>query len=172
MNNLLERERNLREANEALVRENHALKANWQYYEAELRRQQPYVLQLQHQVRALESEVRELRRRSSVDSGAAAAADSLRTKYTRVKNENEGLRQTVRHLKGKVHEAIDQRVRRLNEEIRRWSRRCDDMENRYGRVRAGMDVASARCEDLEVDNAELRRELAAYERVLRRHRLL
>ncbi len=186
MNNLLERERHLREANEALVRENHALKANWQACDYELRRIQPLIPQFQAQIRALEHDNRELRHSLDTNSDASERLREVRIKYTKVKNENEGLRQTIRHLKSQLQELIDERISRLletvhvlKEEVKEWRRRYEevgrsyeDIRNRYQRVRDGLDAANEKNAELQAENDGLRRSMLVYERILRRHRLL
>ena len=173
LNALLDRERMLREVNDSLTRENSALKANWQACDAELRRLQPIIPQLQAQIRHLEHENRELRRSVDSSGDAAERLRELRIKYTRVKNENEGLTQTVRHLQAQLRDAVDDRVGRLlekvqtlKEEVREWMRRYEnvsrgyeDQKNRCDRLRANLDTTLEKNARLEDENERLRRRL-------------
>lgn len=186
MDNMLERERNMRADIEMLSRENRSLKANWQAADQEYRRLAVLVPQLQDQVRVLGHENRQLRHSIDNDSNASERLRELRIKYTRVQNENEGLRQTVRHLKSEIHDAVDDRARRLRDtvdqlmvQVKEWRLRYEtsersykDIHNRYSRIKGAHDVALARNAELQDDNDRLEQTRIAYERILRRHRLL
>jgi len=179
MNNLRDRERWYREAYENAVRENHALKANWSTCDAELRRLQTWVPQLQHKVRELEHENRDLRRSLEDTGDCSEKLRETRAKNTKLKAENEAYRQTIVVLKDQVKRACDERVsglldkiRRLEDDILRWVRRDEDAQHRLTRMRASLDVANAKNEQLDAENVELERRVHAYERILRRHRLM
>jgi len=178
-----ERERNLREANEALTRENHVLKANLRTAEHDLRQHRAWVTQLQHQVRHLETENAELRRslegHTGVDERHRREMRELRHKNTRLENDNEGLTSRIRELTRKLRESVDDRVRRLTEEVNEltrqvneWHRRYEDLDRRYRRLRQNLDDYVLRNERLNKENCELRKTIGAYERILRRHDLI
>lgn len=178
-----ERERTLREANEALTRENHVLKANIRTAEHELRQHRAWVVQLQHQVRHLETENAELRRglegHTGHDDRHRREMRELRNKNTRLENENEGLTLRIRELTRKLRESVDDRVRRLTEtvhaltrEVNEWKRRFEDLERRYRRLGENLDDHVANNERLVLENRELRKTISTYERILRRHHLI
>jgi chromosome segregation ATPase len=180
MNSLIERERLLRAENEELRRENHALKANWQTCDQELRRLQVFVPDLQRRVQHLEGENRTLRRAlDAAEGNANEDYRKLRLKYTRVKNDNEklaaenntlrsdneGLVQSVGHFQTKLRDAVAE-VRELREQVRTWvdsfrreKRAVEDLTNRNERLRDGLDTANAQRDRLLEENADLRRRL-------------
>lgn len=178
-----ERERELREANEALTRENHILKANLRAAEHDLRQHRTWVAQLQNQVRYLETENADLRRSLESHSGGderhRKEVRELRKKNTRLENENESLTANIRDLTRKLCESVDDRVRKLTHnvnaltrEISEWRRRYDDLDRRYRRLCDNMDDYIASNDRLTQENRELRQTIGTYERILRRHHLI
>ncbi|TPX17136.1 uncharacterized protein E0L32_003254 [Thyridium curvatum] len=188
MNDLLRRERSLRERNEALLRENYALKANWTASDQEVRRLTAWVPQLQGRIQLLERENHELRRSVDHDADLEDQVRAARNKYTKARNDGEALRQQNRRLEHDKKGLAD-RVRELARDLadgQSWRDRYDRLDRsyrslfeRHAAMRTNFDKANgekealqARVDDLYDDNDALRRKVEAYERILYRHRLL
>lgn len=167
--NLVERERNLREVNDSLSRENSTLKTNLYNGDAELRRLQALVPHLQRENNALRSDNESLRR--SLDaatdhsSGHHHEVEKLKKKVRRLEKENEGLLARIRDLTRQCQDAVSDRIVELREAAAAWRRKFDDAEDRLIRVRReNYDQAAIIAEQGE--------RLTVYERILRRHGLL
>ncbi|KAI3392509.1 hypothetical protein diail_5644 [Diaporthe ilicicola] len=183
-NSLLARESALNEENEALRRENYALKANWRTCDEDLRRLQTHVPSLEATVRNLEHENHELRR--SFDHhhhhrGSGHSEDAmrrLRHKNTKLMNENDSLISRIHGLERDIRDGVGDRVRKLMQEIGAWRRRYDKLGFTVDGLQHNVDVLTDRNRRLE-EACELRarnerkamRDVDRYKAILRQHGL-
>lgn len=191
MNNILESERYLREENDRLRRENHSLKTNWHHSDQELRTFKAWVPKLQDQIRTLDQERKDLRRRSAESTGEMADdIRELRLKYAKKKTDNERLTQTIRALRTQLQNAVDERVSRLTAEVQELvdklgdlrvryqtlhrahddlQHRHHDLNGRYVRAVDALGMADHNRAELQAENERLRRMVELHERISRRH---
>jgi chromosome segregation ATPase len=167
-----ERERDLRDANAALTRENLTLKANLHAVEQDLRQSRNSVTELRQQVRRLAQENAELRRSLEAGGGSAERREirELRHRNSRLEKENDSLTRRVRELTREMQDAIDNRVRDLLRQISDWRRRYEDLDRRHQRMRENLDAYVLRNDRLANENEVLRRRIESYEDLLRRYR--
>jgi len=173
---VVERERHLRRDNDALKRENHALKhenqalaGKIQAGDAELRRLQGYVPQLEHANAALRAENESLRRSlEGVNDHAVAhhhEVEKLRKRVRRLERENEGLVARIRELSRQCSDSVADKIAEWRDAAHAWRRRFDEAEGRVVRLRReNADQA------MIID--EQKERLSVYERILRRHGFL
>ncbi|KKY32388.1 hypothetical protein UCDDA912_g07666 [Diaporthe ampelina] len=183
-NSLLARENDLSRENEALRRENSALKANWRTCHEDLRRLQARMPSLETTVRNLEHENHELRRsfdhhhHQQASSYGEDAMRRLRHKNTKLTNENDSLVARVRSLERDVREGVGDRARKFMEEINAWRRRYDKLSYTVDDLQNNLAVATDRNRRLE-EACELRarnerkamRDVDRYKAILRQHGL-
>lgn len=182
-NLLLARENDLSRDNEALRRENHALKANWRTCSDDLRRLQARVPSLEATVRNLEHEKHELRRtfdhrHHHASSYGEDAMRRLRNKNTKLINENDSLLARIHSLERDIRDGVGNGARKLMEEISAWRRRYDKLSYTVDGLQNDLVVASDRNRRLE-EACELRarnerkamRDVDRYKAILRQHGL-
>lgn len=182
-NLLLARENDLSRDNEALRRENHALKANWRTCSDDLRRLQARVPSLEATVRNLEHEKHELRRtfdhrHHHASSYGEDAMRRLRNKNTKLINENDSLLARILSLERDIRDGVGNGARKLMEEISAWRRRYDKLSYTVDGLQNDLAVASDRNRRLE-EACELRarnerkamRDVDRYKAILRQHGL-
>ncbi|POS69593.1 hypothetical protein DHEL01_v212014 [Diaporthe helianthi] len=184
-NLLLARDKDLSRDNEALRRENHALKANWRTCSDDLRRLQARLPSLETMVRNLEHENHELR--SSFDhhhhhhrtsSYGEDAMRRLRNKNTKLMNENDSLLARVRSLERNMRDEVGNGTRKFMDEIAAWRRRYDKLSYTVHGLQNDLAVATDRNRRLE-EACELRarnerkamRDVDRYKATLRQHGL-
>jgi predicted nucleic acid-binding Zn-ribbon protein len=166
---LVERERSLRETNDALARENQSLKTNLRNGDAELRRLQGWIPHLEHQIQGLRADNQSLRRSLDTASEHSAAhlqeAEKLRKKVHKLERENDTLIARIRDLTRQCQDALSDRVVELKEAVAAWRRKFDEAEGRVIRLRReNADQAAVIADQSE--------RLTVYERILRRNGLL
>lgn len=182
-NLLLARENDLSRDNEALRRENHALKANWRTCSDDLRRLQARVPSLETTVRNLEHENHELRRtydhhHHRASSYGEDAMRRLRNKNTKLINENDSLLAHIRNLERDIRDGVGNGARKFMEEISTWRRRYDKLSYTADGLQNELAVATDRNRRLE-EACELRarnerkamRDVDRYKAILRQHGL-
>lgn len=184
-NNLLSRERSLRQAIEDLTRENFALRANWRSCDDELRQLQGVVPSLETHVRKLEAENGNLRLQLSEDVSANRSHHHhshdeelrrLRHRNTKLRKENDSLLSRLGRLEREMREGVSDRTRRLAEEVAAWKRRSLKYEDEAERLHHKLDSVVRRSSRLEETNQSLAREdrdlralVEYYRAVLRRY---
>jgi chromosome segregation ATPase len=167
--NLVERERNLREANDQLGRENLILKTNFQNADAEVRRLNNWIPHLQSQVNNLVAENQSLRR--SIDSASDHSVEhhrqveKLKSKNAKLKDENETLRERIRDLTRRGTEFASDKIAELTEAVNAWRHNFNALEDRYLRLRTQNEEQAA------LINSQ-HEKITVYTRILRRHGLL
>lgn len=172
----------LRRANDALERENAALKANFRAsVDYELRKCVPA---LEKAVRGLEYENAQLRAAVAAAAGGGVGAGGsrereeairkLRHQNTKLRNDNDALRERVGRLEREV--AGGGSVRRLVEEVRKWKTQCASMDDEAERLYHKIESVVRRSKRLEMANEsaarqarELQRDVEYYKAILRRH---
>ncbi|KAF6830119.1 hypothetical protein CPLU01_07534 [Colletotrichum plurivorum] len=165
-NDLVERERKLREVNEGLARENHALKCDFQAAEAEARRLGGIVPLLHAENKALREENASLR--CTIENAGGHAGkyhreiEKLRSRLQRVEKERDALLARVKELS---RHCVPDRVDELRRIIAAWERKFDVVDDHNKRLRR--DIEDQRCIIREQDER-----IVAYERILRRHGFL
>lgn len=169
LDKILERERQLREANETLTRENNNLKTNLQNADAEARRLQGWIGPLQEQNQALVAENKSLRR--SIDNAGEHSlqhhreAEKLRHKIHKLERDNGELSARVRELSRRVQDVVSDRIAELLDAVDAWKRKFESSEDRFMRLRRDYEDQAA----IVIEHSD---RVTVYERILRRHGLL
>ncbi|TDZ74710.1 hypothetical protein CTRI78_v000651 [Colletotrichum trifolii] len=162
-NDLVTRERKLREVNECLIRDNNTLKCNFQEAEAEARRLAGILPLLQTENKALRDENAALR--CSLENAGGSAGkyhrevERLRGRLHRLERERDGL---IARIKELSRHYVSDRVGDLKRTIIIWQRRFEALDDHNKRLRR--DIDSQRCVIQEQAGR-----IRLYERVLRRH---
>lgn len=168
----------LRRANDALERENAALKANFRAtVDHELRKCVPA---LEKAVRGLEYENAQLRAAVAGGGGGHGTREreeamrKLRHQNTKLRNDNDALRERVGRLERDGGGGGS--VRRLVEEVRKWKAQCASMDDEAERLYHKIESVVRRNKRLEMANEsaarqarELQRDVEYYKAILRRH---
>ena len=166
---MLERERHLRETNDALVRDNHVLKASLQSAEAEVHRLSSWIGPVQTQNNELMAENKALRR--SIDNMSDHNAqhhrevEKLRHKIHKLERENGELLSRIRDLTRRCEDIASDKIADLTAKIEAWKLKYDATYDRYVRMRKDY-------EDQSFVVQEQSERLTVFERILRRHHLL
>lgn len=177
LDNMKERERNVRQEIKRLKAENRALSANWQAAHYEQRQLQNIVPQLEEHIRRLVAENQQLKRSINSDhSNASERVRQYRIKYTKAENENEGLRQTIRHLQSEIHDSVD-RIRGLIDQVnvykmdaKKWMKNFEKSEAVYREERQKLRNANHEIAQYIAENDRLQRDIAEQNCILRRCR--
>ncbi|EQB47019.1 hypothetical protein CGLO_13887 [Colletotrichum gloeosporioides Cg-14] len=162
-NDLVERERKLREANDCLARENVSLKANYQAAEAEARRLGGIVPILQAENQALRDENSALR--CSLENAGGHTGkfhrevEKLRHRLHKIERERDALIARVKELS---RHYVSDKVEELRRIIVNWERKFDVVDDHNKRLRR--DIEDQRCMIQEQEER-----LRTYERILRRN---
>ncbi|KAH8878648.1 hypothetical protein GQ53DRAFT_756556 [Thozetella sp. PMI_491] len=161
LNEMLERERILREQVEQQAIQIQSLKSQLHNTSENLRQARVYNQELLQQNRDL--------RRSLEDVPESEARHEkkmreLRNRNTRLENDNESLRGRIRELTRKIGDAVDDEVARWRNLYEALERRYNDLSRRHDRMRENLDNYVA-------TNELLQRDLEAARRRLRRHGL-
>ncbi|KAL0941134.1 uncharacterized protein CTRU02_203897 [Colletotrichum truncatum] len=165
-NDLVERERKLREDNECLARENNQLKCDFQAAETEARRLAGIVPVIHAQNKALKEENAALR--CSIENAGGNAGkyqrevERLRHKLHRIERERDALIIRVKELSRHCGPDRAEDLRRI---IITLERKFDVVDDHNKRLRR--DIEDQRCIIREQDER-----LSVYERILRRHGLI
>ncbi|KAK6225871.1 hypothetical protein QIS74_01918 [Colletotrichum tabaci] len=165
-NDLVERERKLREVNDGLARENYSLKCNLQASNNEGQRLSGLVTALQAENQLLREEIASLR--CSIDSSSDNAAKYLREnerlkhKLSKVEKERDGLLARVRELSRHAQHGLLERIEELKRLALTWERKFDAVDDHNKRLRRDLEAQRCFIADQEV-------KIRLYERVLRRH---
>ncbi|KAM0323000.1 hypothetical protein ACHAQA_009099 [Verticillium albo-atrum] len=166
---LMERERCLREANDALTRENYSLKCSLQNTDGELRRYQAWVPQLQDRIQALAADNASLRR--SIDSAGGHSEkhyreiERLKQKLLKADKEIGCLHDKVRDLLRRAGHGVQDRIDDLTGIIHDWKRKFEVLDEHNVRLRRDLD-------NRNYVISEQSERIAAYERIMRRHGLV
>ncbi|KAK1999754.1 hypothetical protein LX36DRAFT_655175 [Colletotrichum falcatum] len=165
-NNLVERERKLREANDVLTRENYTLKCDLQASNNEGQRLSGLATTLQAENQLLREENASLR--CSIENSGGNAAKYLRdlerarSKLAKVERERDGLVARVKELSRHAHHGLSERIEELMRLVSTWERKFDAVEDHNKRLRRDLEAQRSYIAD---QAAKVR----AYERILRRH---
>ncbi|TKW53902.1 hypothetical protein CTA1_8162 [Colletotrichum tanaceti] len=165
-NDLVERERKLREVNDCLARENYSLKCNLQASNNEGQRLSGLVTALQAENQLLREEIASLR--CSIDSSGDNAAkylrenERLKSKLSKVEKERDGLLARVRELSRHAQHGLLERIEELKRLVLTWERKFDAVDDHNKRLRRDLEAQRCFIADQEV-------KIRLYERVLRRH---
>ncbi|OHW90628.1 hypothetical protein CSPAE12_10778 [Colletotrichum incanum] len=165
-NDLVERERKLREANDCLSRENYSLKCNLQASNNEGQRLSGLVTAMQAENQLLREENASLR--CSIENSGDNAAkylrelERLKNKLLRVEKERDALIARVRELSRHAQHGLLERIEELKRLVLTWERKFDAVEDHNKRLRR--DLEAQQCFIADQD-AKIR----VYERILRRH---
>ncbi|KAK1980615.1 hypothetical protein LZ30DRAFT_594492 [Colletotrichum cereale] len=168
-NNLVERERKLREANEVFTRENYSLKCDLQASNIEGQRLSGLATATQAENQLLREENASLR--CSIENSGGNTAkflrdlERVRSKLAKVERERDGLVARVRELSRHAHHGLSERIEELTRLALTWERKFDAVEDHNKRMRRDLDSQRSFISD---QTARIR----VYERVLRRHGFL
>ncbi|KAF9877603.1 hypothetical protein CkaCkLH20_04738 [Colletotrichum karsti] len=162
-NDLVGRERKLRETNECLARDNQTLKCNFEAAEAEARRLGGILPLLQAENQALRDDNAALRCSMENAGGNAGKylreVERLRHRLHKMERDRDGFLARIKEL-SRHH--ISDRVEELRRIIVNWERKFDSVDDHNKRLRR--DIDAQRC---VIQQQEER--LHTYERILRRH---
>ncbi|KAK1534421.1 uncharacterized protein CCOS01_03173 [Colletotrichum costaricense] len=167
-NDLLDRERKLREANDALARENYTLKCDLRASDIEGRRLSALLISAQAENQLLREDNASLRR--TIDSSGGNAGrylqevERLRHKLQKVERELAArLRHGHHHHFGHgLGHGVAERIEELRRIVRAWEGKYDGVEEQNRRLRR--ELHEQRCVVAGRDER-----IREYERILRRH---
>ena len=167
-----ERDQGLRAVNETLQQHNLVLKSQLQLKEKTIRDQEVWIERLRLENHDLR---RSLESNSDGEGRRENKIRDLRKKNQRLEGENDSLKARVRELLRLAKEATDDRVRllkdevfTLNNQIKEWRRRYEDVDRRLKRLRENLDDHIEANQRLTGENEMLRRNLEIEDRVRRR----
>ncbi|TQN73279.1 hypothetical protein CSHISOI_02203, partial [Colletotrichum shisoi] len=153
-NDLVERERKLREVNDGLARENYSLKCNLQASNNEGQRLSGLVTALQAENQLLREEIASLR--CSIDSSSDNAAKYLREnerlkhKLSKVEKERDGLLARVRELSRHAQHGLLERIEEVKRLALAWERKFDAVDDHNKRLRRDLEAQRCLIADQEV----------------------
>ncbi|KAK1965796.1 hypothetical protein LY78DRAFT_81282 [Colletotrichum sublineola] len=163
---LVERERKLREANDALTRENYSLKCDLQAANNEGQRLSGLATAMQAENQLLREENASLR--STIENSGGNIAKYLRdlervkSKLAKVERERDGLLARVRELSRHAHHGLSERIEELKRLVSTWERKFDAVDDHNKRLRRDLEAQRSFIAD---QSAKIR----VYERVLRKY---
>ncbi|KAK1639980.1 hypothetical protein BDP81DRAFT_186401 [Colletotrichum phormii] len=166
-NDLLDRERKLRESNDVLARENYALKCNLQASDIEGRRLSALLIASQAENQLLREDNDGLRRTIESSGGNAGKylreVERLKHKLQKVERELAArLRHGLHHHHHGIGHGVAERIEELKRVVRAWEGKFDVVEERNQRLMR--DLNEQRCVIASRDER-----IREYERILRRH---